>query len=263
MGFGVDLYQVDPGTFTEALKLFYVDEPFYQAVISLTKLAMLFCYLRIFPQRTFRYFCYATITWVALSGAMYIVLFIAQCRPIPYVWEGWLGGFGPHQCMDLHALAYASGFFSIAQDVVILALPMPMLWGLNAGIRSKVEVGVMFSLGFFILLTSCVRLGLIVRFGETANPSWDWSEALIWSGIEAGVSMIITSLPAMRYLFRTSLDAPKPRRGPRTRDAKSRRGVNRSISKWSTFGTSLSSTLSTKATTRLPSDGDVEMDDRS
>lgn len=200
----MDLWEIEPAVFTFNLKLFYIDEAFYLIVLTLTKLALLFCYLRIFPQHTFRRVCYVVITWVTLSGIVFLFLQIFQCVPLEYIWEGWLGTWkSAHTCLDVHILAYTAAAMSIAQDVVILIIPMPMLGGLQTSIKLKAEVCVMFSLGFFILLTSCIRLNFIVKFANTTNPSWDYSDALIWTGLEGAVSMIVVSLPAIRTLLRS------------------------------------------------------------
>ncbi|KAF3762758.1 hypothetical protein M406DRAFT_241840, partial [Cryphonectria parasitica EP155] len=137
--------------------------------------------------KTFRRVCYGLIAWVALSGTIFVFLQIFQCVPISFVWEGWLlkeTSSNPHRCLNVHALAYAAGATSIAQDAAILVAPMPLLRNLHTTARLKLEVCLMFSLGFFILLTSCIRLGFIVRFAQSSNPSWDNTGPLIWSGLE-------------------------------------------------------------------------------
>lgn len=172
----------------------------YLAIIALTKISVLFFYLRIFPNRGFRAVAYVVMAWVGVSGAIFLLMQIFQCIPISYSWEGWEGTYGPHTCVDVNTLAFAAAGFSIAQDVVILILPLPLLARLQVSGRSKVAVMVMFSLGIFIVVTSCVRLRSIVRFARSSNPTWDYTDALIWTGLEAAVSIVVVSLPAVRVL---------------------------------------------------------------
>jgi hypothetical protein len=192
---------LEPDVFSYALKLFYIDESFYLTVLVLTKISILFFYLRIFPQKKFRRACYGVMGWVGASGIIFVCMQIFQCLPIEFVWQGWLGTFGPHRCLDVHALTYVAATFGIAQDLVILIMPLPLLWSLNTGLRQRIDIGIMFSLGFFILLTSCIRLAFIVRFADTYNPSREYVGPLIWSGLECGISMIVTSLPGIRTLL--------------------------------------------------------------
>lgn len=150
----------------------------------------------------FRVISYAVMGWVGLSGIIFVFLQIFQCVPVRYIWEGWeKGAFGPFKCLDINALAFTTATFSIAQDIVILMLPLPLLAKLDVAMKSKLEIMFMFSLGFFVTITSCARLRTMLSFGDSVNPTWDYSNALIWTGLEVAVSIIVTSLPAIRVLL--------------------------------------------------------------
>src|SRR3569833_1738588 len=127
--------------------LFYVDESLYLAILCLTKLSILCFYLRIFPQSTFRRATFLVIAWVVLSTLVLLGLQIFQCVPVPYVWEGWKGTFGPHRCLDIRGVAYAAAGTCIAQDVAVLALPVPLILALNATKHNKTRDQHKFSLG--------------------------------------------------------------------------------------------------------------------
>ena len=172
----------------------------YLAVIALTKISLLFFYLRIFPNPRFRLSCYLTMAWVSASGLIFLIMQVFQCVPVDYSWEGWKGTYGPHICVDVNTLVFTAAGFSIAQDVVILALPLPLLARLQVSWQSKAEVMAMFSLGIFIIITSCIRLRSIVNFAQSSNPTWDYTDTMIWSGLEGAVSVIVVSLPAIRVL---------------------------------------------------------------
>lgn len=264
LGFGVDVWMVEPETFSYALKLFYIDESFYLAVLVLTKISILFFYLRIFPQRKFRWACYAVMGWVGLSGTVFVFLQIFQCVPVSFVWEGWLGTFGPHWCLNVHALTYTAAAFSITQDLIILIMPLPLLWNLNTGLRQRIDIGIMFSLGFFILLTSCIRLGFIVKFADSYNPSRDYVGPLIWSGLECGVSMIVTSLPGIRTMLTrrrsklagsTAVKRSDYASQGSSRWARSGLSGKKSTTNWSLF--------TTKAGTQVQNESEVELGDKS
>lgn len=263
LGFGVDVWLVEPEVFSYALKLFYIDESFYLTVLVLTKISILFFYLRIFPQKKFRWACYGVMAWVGVSGVIFVFMQIFQCIPVNYVWEGWLGTFGPHRCLNVHALTYTAAAFSITQDLVILIMPLPLLWNLNTGLRQRIDIGIMFSLGFFILLTSCIRLAFIVKFANTYNPSRDYVGPLIWSGLECGVSMIVTSLPGIRTMLtrrRSALaGSTAVKRSDYASQGSSRWGSRALSGKKSTNW----SLFSTKAGTQVQNESEVELGDKS
>ncbi|KZL66413.1 CFEM domain-containing protein [Colletotrichum tofieldiae] len=202
VAFGEDIWMVKPDALTFGLKIFFIDESFYLTCLCLTKISVLFFYLRIFPNKSFRRATYTAMAYIALSTTIMLFMQIFQCIPLSYNWDGWKGDFGPHHCLNINVLAFVAGGLSISHDIIILFLPIPLLWHLNMGIRSKVGIFIMFSLGIFILITSCVRLRYITLFTRSLNPTWDFTDPLIWSGIEVSVSMIIVCLPAMRVLFK-------------------------------------------------------------
>ena len=139
--------------------------------------------------------------FVILPTVIFTFMQIFQCFPVRYAWEGWFDDSRSGHCLNVNLLAYTAAAFSIAQDLVILLLPLPLVLGLHAGIRTKAGIIFMFSLGIFILVTSCVRLRYVISFGHTVNPSWDFYDTLLWSGLEVAVSIIVACLPALRVLL--------------------------------------------------------------
>jgi hypothetical protein len=144
---------------------------------------------------------------IALSNAVLAFLAIFQCWPINIVWEGWKiykDHPNPGKCLNVHLLVHVAAGFSIFYDAVLIALPLPLIWRLHASVRAKVGVGLMLSLGVFVLITSCIRLRYLVGFANHRNVTWYYTDPLIWSGVEVAVSVIVTSLPAVRVLVKRS-----------------------------------------------------------
>lgn len=183
------------------MQIFFIDESFYLACLGLTKIAALVFYLRIFPNKTFRWATYAAMAYIIISTTVMLFMQIFQCIPFDFNWLGWKGDYGPHHCLDINVLAFVAGGLSISHDIIILVLPLPLLYKLNISRRKKAGIFFMFSLGVFILITSCVRLRYIVLFTSSLNPTWDFTDPLIWSGVEVSVSMIVVCLPAVRTLL--------------------------------------------------------------
>ncbi|KAK1499259.1 CFEM domain-containing protein [Colletotrichum tamarilloi] len=202
VAFGEDVWMVEPDELTLGLKLFFIDESMYLACLGLTKISVLFFYLRIFPNKSFRWATYATMTFIIISTTVILFMQIFQCIPLDFNWVGWKGDYGPHHCLNINTLVFVAAGLSISHDLIILALPLPLLWHLNTSKRSKIGILFMFSLGIFVLITSCIRLRYIVSFTQSLNPTWDFTDPLIWSGLEASVSMIVVCLPALRILLK-------------------------------------------------------------
>ena len=109
----------------------------------LPRLAILWLYLRIFPQRSHRMAC--CITAVVLAGVFSSLAILSgfQCIPLSYLWDKTIAG----HCIDIDALFRWSSLPNIVADVVILALPLPAVWKLNAPRNVKVGLAVTFTTG--------------------------------------------------------------------------------------------------------------------
>ncbi|KAK7751973.1 hypothetical protein SLS62_006116 [Diatrype stigma] len=118
-----------------------------------------------------------------------------------YGWESW-SGETTGRCFNFNLFVWAHACISIALDVWILFIPLPTLAGLQLGMRKKVNLIIMFCVGLFITVVSCVRLKSFSTFGNTNNPTYDNVATAYWSVLEAYVSVICCCLPAVRAVLR-------------------------------------------------------------
>jgi hypothetical protein len=68
------------------------------------------------------------------------------CRPISYYWNRWDMEHVGH-CWDIQAVAYANAGISIVLDILTLILPITQVWNLHLGLRKRIGVILMFSVG--------------------------------------------------------------------------------------------------------------------
>ncbi|KAK7229958.1 hypothetical protein V2G26_002128 [Clonostachys chloroleuca] len=202
MWYGVDIWTLDEDQITQAFKLFYAGESIYFLSLGLSKISVLWVYLRNFPNQLFRYAVFASMTLVALATAGLVFLHLFQCKPVHLVWDGWRTTGAQDLCLDKQLITYIAAGLSIFQDVVILLLPMPMVLKLRMHINDKWGILCMFTLGVFITATSVIRLLYLITFGRSRNPTWDYVDAIIWTGVEVSVVAMVACLPAVGVLLR-------------------------------------------------------------
>jgi hypothetical protein len=80
---------------------------------------------------------------IATSTIVIFLMTVFSCHPVAYFWDRDLHG----QCLDVNALAYANSGMSIAQDLIIIALPLPVLTKVNMSMKRKIGVAIMFAVG--------------------------------------------------------------------------------------------------------------------
>lgn len=168
LGLGKDIWTVPFDNITAILKIYYFDEDLYLTALPLVKISILFFYLRIFPQVWFRYACFATMAACVGYGIAFLLVSVFQCQPIPLAWNHWDGEhFG--KCNDINAQGWTSAALNVILDVIVLALPMPVIAKLELNKRKKALVLLMFSTGFVVTIISILRLQVLVHFGGTTN----------------------------------------------------------------------------------------------
>ncbi|KAI1839353.1 hypothetical protein JX266_014436, partial [Neoarthrinium moseri] len=98
---------------------------------------------------------------------------IFQCTPIPGAWLSWTGDYEA-ACRNLNAQGWASAAVNIILDVATVTLPLPELWHLSLSMSKKLQVMLMFSLGFLVTIVSVLRLHTLVAFGATTNMTHEF-----------------------------------------------------------------------------------------
>ncbi|KAH8678265.1 hypothetical protein BX600DRAFT_431551 [Xylariales sp. PMI_506] len=202
---GYNIWDLSEETITRALKIFFIDEILYTLVLGLLRVSILFFYMRVFAP--LKQWCWATIILVVLSATVVILMTLFQCTPIRYNWDGWTGEFDEaYQCaINVNVLSYAAAASGILQDLIILILPLPVIATLQMQLRKKIMTLGIFSLGIFIIITSCIRLKSLVQFAKSLNPTWDYAEAVLWTSLEVNISVAVVCLPAIRVFLAKKL----------------------------------------------------------
>ncbi|KAI1417018.1 hypothetical protein F5Y13DRAFT_103297 [Hypoxylon sp. FL1857] len=203
-GLGLDMWFVPHDNITEILRLYYFDELIYITSLALTKVSILFFYLKVFPKRSFRIATWTLIGLNLVYAITYDFLLIFQCNPIPGAWQFWDGEFKA-QCISINVLGWSAAAINIALDMSVIALPLPELFRLSLSLRKRLQIIAMFAVGFFITIVSIVRLNSLIRFGTTQNLTQDYVETGYWSTIEVPVGIICACMPAVRSLFSIAL----------------------------------------------------------
>lgn len=175
----------------------------------LTKISIIFLYLRIFPKTVSARFSY--VSWAVIAALLaYCVGFLVysgfQCAPISYFWTQWDGEHKGY-CNNFQLAVYLNSGFNIFFDLVVCFLPVPKLMAIQVQDKQrKVGVVLTFLVGLFVTTCSMVRLKYLSHIDETTNPTYDYTAISLWSGIECEVGVICACMPTvigpLLYFFR-------------------------------------------------------------
>jgi hypothetical protein len=183
-------------------------------VLGLLKVSLVMFYLQIFGSS--RRFSIAAYTILGLIVANTLAIYlptIFACRPVKAFWDRDVKG----QCIDVNALAYANSACAIAQDVILLVLPLAMVRKLQMKRQRKIAVCLMFTIGTLCVAASeygkwianassgciatIVRLRSLLHFKISVDPTWDYVPVTIWTEIELACVFVCVSLPSIKQLL--------------------------------------------------------------
>lgn len=117
----------------------------------MVKMSLIFFTLRVFPGERFRYTCYGVMALIAGYGISFVTATALQCWPANYAWQQ-VDDTHDGKCNNVHLQAWMAAAFNIVLDLALLILPLPSLWALNMGLKKKMMIMVMFSLGILYVL---------------------------------------------------------------------------------------------------------------
>ncbi|KAF1846063.1 uncharacterized protein K460DRAFT_431062 [Cucurbitaria berberidis CBS 394.84] len=207
-GLGRDMWTLKDYEITNTLYYFFLGEIFYVLALAISKISILFFYLRVFPAKEFRLKIYAV---MGVCVAYTIAFFFAttlQCIPVSMAWNQW-DGLHKGRCNDIHLQGWVAAAINIVLDAWVMILPLNNLARLNMKLKQKLMVMSMFSVGIIVVFTSAMRLYSLVHFANSKNVTWDYVEAGYWSLLEIDVSIVCGCMPALRLLV--SMTMPKIR----------------------------------------------------
>lgn len=143
MGFGLHYWDVQPANGVKLLQFYYVCQMLYILVQIFSKVAILSLYSRLFPSfiHWFQWSVRGLIIFMFTHGVVFFLLVTFQCLPISSIWDKTISG----KCIPITAVVGFTGAgLSIAEDFIILLLPIRELWKLQ--MSSKKKIGLLFLL---------------------------------------------------------------------------------------------------------------------
>ena len=126
------------------VKAVYFLQIVYVAALPVIKLSILLFYNRIFQIRSFRMVSYAIAAFLVCWFIAFELSTIFQCTPISANWM--VGTDASQYCINEYVMYDVYSATNLFTDIVILAMPWPMVMKLHVASKKKVQL-----LGIFLL----------------------------------------------------------------------------------------------------------------
>lgn len=194
MGFGSHYWNVGVGNGVVLLQMFYVAQLLYIAIQVTAKVSIACLFIRIFPARWIRLTLKIFIAFMIGHGFAFIMVIIFQCWPINSIWDKTVAG----TCVDVTVVGFVGAGISIAEDILLIVVPIVELRKLKVTISQKIVLILIFATASFAMVTSMIRLKYLAMFANTFDSTWDNVDVIIWSLIELLTAVFLGSLPPLR-----------------------------------------------------------------
>lgn len=124
-------------------------------VIWTLKACMLLMFARMTSGTTHIKWIKLVAIYVAVGWVVVQIAFFTTCMPFSGYWAVPVSN---PQCTTLQHYAMVQAVFNLSSDVLIIAVPIPMVVSLTLPTKQKIGLGVLFSMGTFVVsLTTTVR----------------------------------------------------------------------------------------------------------
>ncbi|KAL0263057.1 hypothetical protein SLS55_002032 [Diplodia seriata] len=171
---------------TQAYKAFVLFQVAYCTSIILIKLSIALTFVRIMTDQVIiLWILRITVGLFTLVTTAVAIYCMFQCRPIAKSWDPTIEG--------------------IVSDLIISALPIPLLWNVKINRYSKIAAGFLLSLGLFACICAIVRLSYTLALNATEEYLFQVYGVTVWCFAEVGVALTVGCLSTLRPLCASCL----------------------------------------------------------
>ncbi|KAK1546048.1 hypothetical protein CPAR01_00015 [Colletotrichum paranaense] len=175
-------------------KMFYISIVFYNIALLAIKLSFLCQYYRIMAVPRMRRIYAVALLVVGAWSTSQVFIAAFQCLPVEGFWDKSVAS----HCIPNQPQWYVNAAGNIITDVAVFALPLPIFWHLSLPRKQKALLMGIFSLGFFTVAISIVRIQYL---STPADFTWTNVDASLWSIGEISSAVTCACLPTLRPLL--------------------------------------------------------------
>ncbi|KAI9375055.1 hypothetical protein BJX61DRAFT_540203 [Aspergillus egyptiacus] len=181
------------------LKLLFAAEIFYIWMHFAIKTGFLLFYLRLVNKPSFLYSVYATMLLNFLVAVALWLLYCLRCRPLPAFWNP--GAYRDATCVETAVTYYLPAALNILTDIIILVLPIPPLWRMQAPVCRRIEVIAVVTFGGAAVIVACLRVIVLHEFVVNPDFTYILGSMVIVSAVELNVAIMAANAPSLKAVW--------------------------------------------------------------
>ncbi|KAI1081933.1 hypothetical protein F5B20DRAFT_533738 [Whalleya microplaca] len=218
------------------IRLSYATISCYQVCLVLTKISILFFYLRILKLPNQQLLIFITMATVTVYGTVFFLLTFFLCNPVENVYEF---DIRVGTCLTYYPIMTASAVLHTTTDLWMIGLVLPHIIKMHLPIGQKAGLAFVLTLGIFVACASLTRMAVAWEFLNPKYAQWDSLSFAIWTTLESSLGLVCASIPMLKPLVR-QLRGLKPSSKPDTlRNVPRSRVPNRRVNQFQSDATTL------------------------
>ncbi|KAH7327502.1 hypothetical protein BKA65DRAFT_481201 [Rhexocercosporidium sp. MPI-PUGE-AT-0058] len=180
----------------------WIAQLLFTPAVSTVKLSILTFYLRLSTSRTFRYFVFGGMIFVALWFISFETVIAMTCDT-PNDPVGFTGSRLDH-CVSNRPTTKYHGITNILTDFFVYFLPIPLLWGLNMPPKRRLGLIFVFAVGGIVCIFGTLRLIFSLTVDVSSDYTWEGFYLWLFAALELDLGIICASAPALKmFVVRT------------------------------------------------------------
>ncbi|KAF2666252.1 hypothetical protein BT63DRAFT_53788 [Microthyrium microscopicum] len=190
-------------------KTVFVCKIFWITSSTCVRISLLFLYYRLLDHmemRNYRWAVHATMAFVVSLYLCFLGTDIFACIPIDQYWAWPPKG----TCLDEGLADTILSAVNTFSEVVVAALPIPIIVRLGTYTKQKWGIIVLLCAGFLVSVVGSFRTYYVWTLFNTDDLSWWAAPHWICSEVEISVAMICASMPAIRPVIGRLLRKENP-----------------------------------------------------
>ncbi|KAJ5939623.1 hypothetical protein N7466_002757 [Penicillium verhagenii] len=186
-----------PNMAPQYFKYLLVISTYYYTTVAIPKLAVLALYGRLWTVNPYRTIILILAAVITLTAVVSGVMCLNMCQPFRLNWDTSV----PGHCLNKQALYLWASLPNILTDLVMLAMPIPIVYHLNVPMKVKLGLILTFATGLLGLVTSIMRFVIFSEGSAVKDGSWGSTDLMAWSVAEPDIYLISACLPTFRPIL--------------------------------------------------------------
>ncbi|KAF3032239.1 hypothetical protein E8E12_000770 [Didymella heteroderae] len=178
----------------------YIATILWGTEMLLLKYSILCLYLRIFPNVWLKRAVYTFMVFTACFTVPLIFTAAIRCNPVRAQWD--LEAAKTAKCLDWLIILKLTVVYEVIAEIVLFALPVPIVLKLQMATAKKIQLLIFFGLGLLIIGVSIARVPFLKGVVDQSDQTYTIVGTSMSTFIASGLGHFCAAVPTVQALLR-------------------------------------------------------------